>query len=139
MKKTKRTLLCLMLAVLMVAACAINAMAASGNATVTLDGTEYTYNWSVTRHDTYGNGTMATRGTPAYLTVKVRNYLYSEENDIGGYNAWNGNTGYTTVASSANNILKIGSVNVPSSVISTDGRFYIGSNVAPVLEQYKVT
>lgn len=125
MRETKRTLLCLMLAVLMVAACAITAIAASDDVTVRVNGTEYTYNWSVTRHATYGNGTMATRGTPAYLTVEVRNYLYSEENGVYGYTSWVPNTGYATVASSANNILVIRGINVPSSILSTSGKFYI--------------
>lgn len=129
MKKTKRTLLCLLLAVLMVASCAITAMAASGDATVEVNGIEYTYNWSVTRHATYGNGTMATRKTPAYLTVEVRNYLYSEENDVYGYTRWIPNTGYATVASSANNLLRLGSYDVPSKVVSTSGKFYIGNNL----------
>ncbi|WP_405370264.1 hypothetical protein [Phocaeicola sp.] len=128
MKKTKRTLLCLILAVLMVVSCAFTAMAASGTSTVTVNGTEYTYNWSVTRRSTYGTGTMATRGTPAYLTVEVRNYMYSDVNNTHGYNEkWASNTGYSSVATTANNILKINGVNVPSSVISTNAKFYIGS------------
>lgn len=137
MKKTKRTLLCLMLVVLMVASCALTAMAASGDATVTVKGTEYTYNWSVTRSSTYGTGTMATRSTPAYLTVEVRNYMYSQVNNTHGYNKdWASNTGYSSVATTANNILVIDGVNVPSSVISTDAKFYIGSKL--VSTQYDV-
>lgn len=129
MKKTKRSLLCLMLAVLMVMSCAITAMAISDDVTVEVNGIEYTYNWSVTRHATYGNGTMATRKTPAYLKVEVRNYLYSEENDVHGYTRWMSNTGYATVASSANNLLRLGAYDVPSKVVSTSGRFYIGNEL----------
>lgn len=126
MKKTKRKLLCLILAVLMVASCAITAMAASGTSTVTVNGTKYTYRWTVTRGSTSGTGTMATQGTPAYLTVRVRNFLKSEENDTEGYGAWAPNTGYSSVTATANNILKIGTVKVPSSVEYTDAEFDIG-------------
>ena len=137
MKKTKRTLLCLMLAVLMVASCALTAMAASGTSTVAVNGTEYTYKWTVTRRSTSGTGTMATEGTPAYLTVKVRNYMYSEVNKTYGYNEnWASTTGYSSVTTTANNILVIDEVNVPSSVISTDAQFYIGGK--QVSTQYGV-
>lgn len=95
MKKTKRSLLCLMLAVLMVMSCAITAMAISDDVT----------------------------------KVEVRNYLYSEENDVYGYTRWVPNTGYATVASSANNLLRLGAYDVPSKVVSTSGKFYIGNEL----------
>ncbi len=136
MKKTKRTLLCLMLAVLMVASCALTAMAASGSSTALVNGTNYSYRWSLTPGTTSGSGSMSTTATPTNLTVKVRNYLYSEENDKSGYGAWASNTGYSSVTATANNILVIGIANVPSSVVSMDGNFYINSVL--VNSQYKV-
>ena len=97
MKKTKRSLLCLMLAVLMVASCAITAMAAADESTALIGGTLYEYSWSLTRSNTCGTGRMDADNPPAYLTVKVRNYLYSEENNTRGYNEWVSNTGYKTM------------------------------------------
>lgn len=126
MKKTKRTLLCLMLAVLMVASCAITAMAAANESTALIGGTLYEYSWSLIRSDTRGTGRMNTTKTPAYLTVKVQNYLYSEENNTRGYNEWVSNTGYSGVTTVASNVLVINKVNVPSEVIHTNGEFYIG-------------
>lgn len=126
MKKTKRSLLCLMLAVLMVASCAITAMAASDESTALIGGTLYEYSWSLTRSNTCGTGRMDADNPPAYLTVKVRNYLYSEENNTRGYNEWVSNTGYSGVTTVAGNVLVINKVNVPSEVIHTNGEFYIG-------------
>lgn len=126
MKKTKRSLLCLMLAVLMVMSCAITAMAAENESTALIGGTLYEYSWRLTRSDTCGTGRMDADNPPAYLTVKVRNYLCSEENDTEGHNAWVSNTGYSGVTTIASNVLVINGVNVPSEVIHTDGKFYIG-------------
>lgn len=130
MKKTKRTLLCLMLAVLMVASCAMTAMAASGSSEVVSGNTKYPYKWSITCGATYGTAYVATTETPATVRADAYNFLYSAVNKAYGNSGHSDVTGYSSVTASPNNILVIKGVNVPSEIKETHATFYVAGKHA---------
>ena len=132
MKKTKRTLMCLMLAVLLVASCAITAMAASGTGEVVSGNTRYSFNWSVSCSATEGVANISTTGNPAAVNIEAFNYLYSEVNKKYGNGITAYANGYGNATAKPNNILVINNVYVPSCIIKkTTARFYVvGEQVA---------
>ena len=136
MKKTKRTLLCLMLAVLMVMSCAITAMASSGSGTAVSGSNRYPFSWNIYITSTYGAANVSTTDAPTTVKAWAQNRLYSEINKTYGDSAAVSATGYGTVTAKANNVLQIGSISVPScEVTKTTAKFYVaGQHVVTATE-----
>ena len=126
MKKTKRTMLCLMLAVLMVVSCAITAMAASGYGTAVSGSNRYPFSWNIYITSTYGAANVSTTDSPATVKAVAHNYLYSEINKRYGDSEEVSATGYGTVTAKVKNVLKVGDLYIPScQVIKTTADFYV--------------
>ena len=136
MKKTKRSLLCLMLAVLMVASCAITAMAATGEGSVVSGSTRYPYRWNIYITSTYSASNVSTTDAPAAVKAWARNRLYSEDNKMYGYSDEVSVTGYGTVTAKANNVMITGTYKIPScQMVNTTAKFYVaGQHVVTTTE-----
>lgn len=136
MKKTKRTLLCLMLAVLMVMSCAITAMAASGSGTAVSGSNRYPFSWNIYITSTYGAANVSTTDAPTTVRARAQNYLYSEINKIYGDSEEADETGYGTVTAKANNIMIKGKYKIPScQIVNTTANFYVaGQRVVTTTE-----
>lgn len=136
MKKTKRKLLCLMLAVLMVMSCAITAMAATGEGSVVSGSTRYPYCWNIYITSTYSASNVSTTDAPAAVKAWARNRLYSEVNKMYGYSNEVSKTGYGTVTAKADNILITDEHLIPSCrIVNTTAKFYVaGQHVITTTE-----
>lgn len=125
MKKTKRTLLCLMLVIIMITTVAVPAMAVSGgnNKWRDDDGTMYAYTYSVTRKT--ASGVAYIYSTPATtVKAKAENTLCYE---LMGRIGTSSETlsGYSSVTATAGNIFIINGVSVEGTVTNTEGTFWI--------------
>lgn len=136
MKKTKRTLLCLLLAVLMVASCAITAMAATGEGSVVSGSTRYPYCWNIYITSTYSAANVSTTDAPAAVRAWAQNRLYSEINKMYGYSDEVSATGYGTVTAKADNVLITEVYKIPSCrIVNTTAKFYVaGQHVVTTTE-----